>query len=222
MKNIIDYFNNNAFAASLITLFLSAVITIIINIVDKAIDRKNKNKDKKEIEYQNKGELRIERRKLKFNDQINVIYASYKTEDGGDKCVINKKLFNPSNLDYFYLPMQNLGKTAIRELHIAVNNREQTFIAKEETIKSIVDGQYVNHVVSYFNKLLPNEAIVICLNYLKKDKIAKIFSSELTIYYMDNFGNCYSQPLFLNNRKLEGPYIISHEEYIRKTSPNLD
>lgn len=69
MKNIIDYFNNNAFAASLITLFLSAVITIIINIVDKAIDRKNKNIDKKELEYQNKGELRIEvRTKLKFND----------------------------------------------------------------------------------------------------------------------------------------------------------
>lgn len=219
MKNIIDYFNNNAFAASLITLFLSAVITIIINIVDKAIDRKNKNKDKKELEYQNKGELRIEERtKLKFNDQINVLYSSYDNKG----TIINKKIINPNCIDYIYLPMQNIGKAAIRELHIAVNNREQTFIAEEETIKSIVDRQYVNHVVSCFNKLLPNEAIVICLNYLKKDKIAKNISSELTIYYMDDYGNCYSQPLFLNNKKLEGPYKITHEEYIRRTSRYLD
>lgn len=147
-----------------------------------------------------------------------MLYSSFDNKG----TIINKKIINPNCIDYTYLPMQNIGKAAIRELHIAVNNREQTFIAEEETIKSIVDGQYVNHVVSCFNKLLPNEAIVICLNYLKKDKIAKNFSSELTIYYMDDYGNCYSQPLFLNNRKLEGPYKISHEEYIKNTSSIID
>ena len=72
MKNIINYFNDNAFVASLITFCLSTIVTIVINIIDKKIDRKDKEKDNKKNEFQNKGELRIEKYKTpKINDQIN-------------------------------------------------------------------------------------------------------------------------------------------------------
>lgn len=217
MKDIINYFNNNAFITSLITICLSAIITIIINIINKRIERKDKEKDNKRSEYQNRAELRIEKhKKLKFNDQINVTYSSYKAN--GDKSIINKNIAKQNLCDYMYLPITNIGKSAIREMYITVNNRNHTFITEEDRVKSMIKGQYVNFVVPYYNKLLPDESIIILLNFLKKDKIFGTFSAELTIYYMDDYGNCYYQPLFLNDRRLEGPYKIEYKDYRNNTS----
>ena len=73
-------------------------------------------------------------------------------------------------------------------------------------------------VVPYYNKLLPNESILIDLTFLKQDKVFGEFSSELTIYYIDDYGNCYYQPLFLKSRTLEGPYRIEYKDYRKNTS----
>lgn len=217
MKDFINYFNNNAFITSLITICLSALITIVINIIDKRIDRKYKEKDNKRSEYQNRAELRIEKhKKLKFNDQINLIYSSYKAN--GDKSIINKNILKQNFCDYMYLPITNIGKSAIREMYITVNNRNHTFITEEDRVNNMIKSQYVNFVVPYYNKLLPDESIIILLNFLKKDKIFGSFSAELTIYYMDDYGNCYYQPLFLNDRRLEGPYKIEYKDYRNNTS----
>ena len=217
MTKIIEYFNNNAFVASLITLFLSTLITIIINIINKNIDRKDKEIDIKRNEFHNKGELRVDKsRNIKFNDQINILYSSYKIKN--EKCIINENILNPNSLDYIYLPITNIGKTPIREIHVVVNNRNLTFIVEKERIKFLKKSQCVNFVVPYYNKLLPNESILIDLTFLKKDKVFGEFSSELTIYYIDDYGNCYYQPLFLKSRTLEGPYRIEYKDYKKNTS----
>lgn len=217
MNKIIDYFNNNAFVASIITLVLSALITIIINIIDKNIDRKNKEKDIKKDEFHNRGELRINKsRGIKFNDQINILYSRYECK--GEKCIINKNILNPNSLDYIYIPITNIGKTAIREMYITVNNRNITFIIEKEKIKYLIKGQYVNYVVPYFDKLLPNESVLIDLSFMKNDKVFVDFSAELTVYYMDDYGNCYHQPLFLRSKTLEGPYKIEYKDYRKNTS----
>lgn len=217
MTKIIEYFNNNAFVASLITLCLSTLITIIINIINKNIDRKDKEIDIKRNEFHNKGELRVDKsRNIKFNDQINILYSSYKIKN--EKCIINENILNPNSLDYIYLPITNIGKTPIREIHVVVNNRNLTFIVEKERIKFLKKSQCVNFVVPYYNKLLPNESILIDLTFLKKDKVFGEFSSELTIYYIDDYGNCYYQPLFLKSRTLEGPYRIEYKDYRKNTS----
>ena len=217
MSKIIEYFNNNAFVASLITLCLSTLITVIINIINKTIDRREKEIDIKREEFHNKGELRIDKSKnIKFNDRINLIYSSYKAKN--EKCMISKSILNSNNLDYIYLPITNIGKIAINEMYITVNNRKTLFLVENERIKGLVKEQYVNFVVPYYNKILPNESILIDLNFLKGDKVFGSFSSELTFYYKDDYGNLYYQPLFLRDRRFEGPYKIADIDYIKKTS----
>lgn len=218
MTKIIEYFNNNAFITSIITIFLSALATIIINIVDKRIDRKDKEKDIKKIEFNNRAELRIEKhKKLTFNDCIDLLYSSYENINER-KCLINKKVLNQDSLDYMYLPITNIGKTAIHEMYITVNNRNITFIVEKDRIKDLIKGEFVNFVVPYYNKILPKESVLIDLNFLKKDNIFNLFSAELTIYYIDDYGNCYFQPLFLKDRRLEGPYKIKSKYFKKKTS----
>ena len=221
MTKIIEYCNNNAFVTSLITLFLSAAITIAINIINRYIDRKSKENDIKRSEFYDRGELRVDKHKqLKYNDRISLIYSGYENKiiDDCGKYIIDEKVLNSGNLDFVRLSITNIGKMAIREIYVVVNNRNLAFLVEEEKIENLAKGEYINFVVPYFNKLLPNESILIFLYFLKDDKIFGEFSSELTIYYMDDYGNCYYQPLFLKSRTLEGPYRIEYKDYRKNTS----
>lgn len=222
MNDIINYFNNNAFIASIITLILSALITIIINVVERRLNRKDTIKDRKREERLNKGEFRVDRHiKGKHNDKIELIYTDYLRKEGNVQnynCIYNEKNLNKKDVDKIMLPLKNIGYKEICEFYIAVNNRERLVLIEQERIKSAINGKYPNFVIGYYNKILPGESVLITLNFYKESKIFGSFSSELSIYYRDGYGNFYKQPIFLNEERVEGPYIIKSKEYIKETS----
>lgn len=216
MDQIIDYLNNNALVTSLCTLFLSELCAIITVIVDRRIERKNKERDDKKEEFRNKGELRVDKtKKTKHCDRINIIYSSYKKS--GEEYIINKEIMSYEKVDYIYLPLTNIGKVPIKEMYITVNDRNCKFIVEEERIKSLIKNKYLNYVVPYYNKILPNETILMQLSFMEKDKIFKSFSSELTIYFCDEYGNFYKQPIFLKEDRIEGPYKVDEKLYMKET-----
>ena len=222
MKNIINYFNNNAFVASIITLLLSALITVFINIIERKQSRKDIIKDRDRDERLNKGEFRMDRYiKGEFNDNIDLIYTDYKVkfnENRMEDIIYDKKIIDNMQCETIYFPLKNIGNKEICEFYITVNNRAKFVLMERDRIDSAVNGKYANYVVGYYNKILPGESILVGLNYLKNSEIFSI-GSELTIYYRDGYGNFYSQPVFLGEQRVEGPYIVKPKDYLKKTSP---
>ena len=59
MKEILNFINNNAIVASLITLFLSTIIQVIFRRSDRKYNEKQENKKNRRREFENKAELII-------------------------------------------------------------------------------------------------------------------------------------------------------------------
>lgn len=220
---MIDYFNNNAFVASIITLLLSTIINMLVISFERKLNNKESNRERKRNEKINKGEFRIDRfLREEPNDTLKLIYTDYSKNKINDRkfdCYYNKKVINKKYLDKIVIPLKNIGKINISEMYIVCNNREKTILVEEDRIKYLIKGKYPNYVVGYYKKILPSECIIIELYYYRGSKIFGTFSSELTLYYRDGYNNFYFQPIFLDEDvKIEGPYIVNSKEYLIKTS----
>ena len=222
MKDIINYFNNNAFVGSVITLVLTTFINIIINFIERRLNRKDIAKDRLREERLNKGEFRVDKYfKGNFNDSMSLVYTDYeivKYDNGNYDCVYNKKLLDNRNIEGIGLPLRNIGNKEICEMYISVCDKYRCSLIEKDVIKNAVKYKYANYVVGYYNKILPGESIYVVLSYYKGSKVFKPFSAELMIYYRDGYGNFYEQPLFLGEERVEGAYILSSDEYVKKTS----
>ena len=60
MKEIVNFINNNAIVASLITLFLSTLIQVIFRRSDRKYNEKQENKKNRRKEFENKAEFIID------------------------------------------------------------------------------------------------------------------------------------------------------------------
>lgn len=60
MKDIFDFINNNAIAASLITLFITTIIQIVFRKSDRKYNEKQENKKDRKQQFLNKAEFHIE------------------------------------------------------------------------------------------------------------------------------------------------------------------
>lgn len=60
MKEILNFINNNAIVASLITLFLSTLIQVIFRRSDRKYNEKQENKKNRRKKFENKAEFIID------------------------------------------------------------------------------------------------------------------------------------------------------------------
>ena len=122
IKNIIDYINNNAIIASLITLAISTIIQIVMKKSDRNYETKKENRKERKQEFLNKKDVEF-----------------YYSEN-----VLKKDKYKHLR---FYI--KNIGNADINQLDICVTAQKNTMLCDIDSIKYIVDSKfiiYTNHI----------------------------------------------------------------------------
>lgn len=218
IKNIINYINNNAIVASLITLALSTIIQIIMKKSDRKYESKKENKKEKKQEFLNKAELHIEDKKWdsKEKPDICLFITDFKASITDEKDVefhYSIDILKKDKYKHLRFYIRNIGNADINQLDICATSQKNTMLCDIDLIKNIVDNKFVSYSFCYDRKILKNETILIDIAYLEDSKIYNTFSSELALLFRDSYGNLYEQPFFIQQRNLYEPHKISNKEY---------
>jgi len=219
MKEILNFINNNAIVASLITLFLSTIIQVLFRISDRKYNEKQENKKNRRKQFENKAEFIIDNNMEDdgtiphielFMTDFNVKVVNNKTdvEFYYSKDVLNKKKYNHLK---FYL--KNIGNADISELDICATFQKNTMLCEVNEIKFIVENKLINYSYIFDRKIMKEKAIIIDIAYLPGSKICNMFSSEIALIFRDSYGNLYKQPFFLQQENLYEPRPITYKEH---------
>ena len=225
MKEILNFINNNAIVASLITLFLSTIIQVIFRRSDRKYNEKQENKKNRRREFENKAELIINNMEddgtiphihLFMTDfDVKVINNKTDVEFYYSKDILDKKKYNHLK---FYL--KNIGNADINQLDICATAQKNTMLCQVDDIKFLAENKLVNYSYLFDRKIMKGKAIMIDIAYLPDSKICNTFSSELALIFRDSYGNLYEQPFFLQQENLYEPRSITHKEYNIYTKPD--
>lgn len=213
MKNILEYLNNNALAASFITFILSTIIQIIFRIND----RKSRLADIRREESYNKPEFMIENNYTDDHEipRLKLLISDYKikkTKNGIDY-ILDKNITNNKKYKHLYFYIRNIGKSNINELGIAVSNSNSLMLCDINDIERLYNDKLVDFYYLYDRKILKNDVLEIDLSFLENAKIINTFSCELYILYRDQYNNFYKQLFFIGNNNIYEPYKITEKEY---------
>ena len=226
MREILNFINNNAIVASLITLFLSTIIQVFFRRSDRKYNEKQENKKIRMKQFEEKAEFIIDNN-VNDNGTIphvclfmtdfcaKVINNKTKVEFYYSKDVLNKNKYNHLK---FYL--KNIGHADINELTICATAQRNTMLCEINEIKFIVENKLINYSCLFDRKIMREKSIMIDIAYLPDSKIFHPFSSELVLIFKDSYGNLYEQPLFLQHEILYEPKFITYEEYNISTKPD--
>lgn len=226
MKTILNFINNNAIVASLITLFLSTVIQVFFRRSDRKYNEKQENKKNRRKEFENKAEFIIDNNmeddgtiphiEIFMTDfNVKVINNKIEVEFYYSKDILNKKKYNHLK---FYL--KNIGNADINQLDICATAQKNTMLCQVDDIKFLAENKLVNYSYLFYRKIMKGKAIMIDIAYLPDSKICNTFSSELALIFRDSYGNLYEQPFFLQQENLYEPRSITHKEYNIYTKPD--
>ena len=225
MKEILNFINNNAIVASLITLFLSTLIQVFFRISDRKYNEKQENKKNRRKEFENKAEFIINNMEddgtiphihLFMTDfDVKVINNKTDVEFYYSKDILNKKKYNHLK---FYL--KNIGNADINQLDICATAQKNTMLCQVDDIKFFTENKLVNYSYLFDRKIMKGKAIMIDIAYLPDSKICNTFSSELALIFRDSYGNLYEQPFFLQQENLYEPRSITNKEYNIYTKPD--
>ena len=226
MKEILNFINNNAIVASLITLFLSTVIQVFFRRSDRRYNEKQENKKNRRKELENKAEFIIDNNieddgtiphiEIFMTDfNAKVINSKTDIEFYYSKDILNKKKYNHLK---FYL--KNIGNADINQLDICATAQKNTMLCQTDDIKFLAENKLVNYSYLFDRKIMKGKAIMIDIAYLPDSKICNTFSSELALIFRDSYGNLYEQPFFLQQKNLYEPRSITHKEYNIYTKPD--
>ena len=218
LKKIIGFINNNAIIASLISIAVSTIISIIMKKSDRRYDEKREKIKERKQEFLNKAELHIEDEKWdsKEKPDICLFMTDFITSINDEKDVefhYSKDVLKKDKYKHLKFYIKNIGNADINQLDICTTNHKNTMLCDIDLIKSIVDSKFVCYSYCYDRKILKNEVILIDIAYLEDSKICNTFSSELALLFRDSYGNLYEQPFFIQQRNLYEPHRISNKEY---------
>ena len=227
MKEVLNFINNNAIVASLITLFLSSLIQVFFRRSDRKYNEKQENKRNRRKEFENKAEFIINNNMEDdgtiphihlFMTDFNVKVINNKTdvEFHYSKDVLNKKKY--SHLKFY---LKNIGNADINQLEICATAQKNTMLCQVDDIKVFTENKLVNYSYLFDRKIMKEKAVMIDIAYLPDSKICNTFSSELLLIFRDSYGNLYEQPFFLQQKNLYEPRSITHKEYNIYTKPDI-
>lgn len=219
MKEIFNYINNNAIAASLITLALTTLIQIVFRKSDRKYSEKIDNKKEKRREFENKAELFIENN---IEDdgtipRINLFMTDFKVKVSKNKDEVNfyysKDALNKEKYKHMIFYLRNVGNADINQLDICVTSQRNVMLCDIKILNIIVNNNFVNYNYCFDRKIMKGKAIVIDIAYLEDSRICNVFSSELALLYRDSYNNLYEQPFFIQQKNLYEPSKISNRDY---------
>lgn len=225
MKEIIDFFNDNAIVTSLLTLGITFIKDYLSKRSDRKYNKKQEMLKERKEEFLNKAELHIEEEKWdsKEKPDICIFITDFEVSIDATKEVsfnYSKNILKKDGYKHLRFYMKNIGNADINQLDICATNQRNTMLCDIDSIKYIVDSKFVNYSYCYDRKILKNDIILIDIAFLEDSKIRNTFSSELALLFRDSYGNLYEQPFFLQQRNLYEPHRITSKEYKIYTLPD--
>ncbi len=227
MSKIIEYINDNAIVASLITLFLSTIIQIIFRKNDRKYNDEKDRKKESKREYENKAELLIDNN---IEDDgtipcINLFMSDFEVKVSKDKQDVmfyySKDILKSKKYKHLTFYMKNIGNADINQLDICVTNQRYHMICHLDNLENIVKDNFVNYNYCYDRKILKGRIIKIDIAYLKDSKIFGFATSELALLFKDSYNNLYEQPFFVQRKNLYEPYKITNKKYRLFINPDV-
>lgn len=226
MKDILNFINNNAIVASLITLFLSTVIQVFFRRSDRRYNEKQENKKNRRKEFENKAEFIIDNN---IEDDGTIPHIEIFMTDFNAKVINNKTdvefyyskdILNKKEYNHLKFYLKNIGNADINQLDICATAQKNTMLCQVDDIKFFTENKLVNYSYLFDRKIMKGKAIMIDIAYLPDSKICNTFSSELALIFRDSYGNLYEQPFFLQQENLYEPRSITNKEYNIYTKPD--
>ncbi|MBQ6841172.1 MAG: hypothetical protein IJO63_03565 [Bacilli bacterium] len=219
MKEILNYINNNAILASLLTLLVSTIIQIFFRRSDRKYNEKQEKKKNKRNQFENKPEFVIVNGLDNYESipHIDLFMTDFIANVAKDKTNVEfyyfKDVLNKEKYKHLRFCLKNIGNTDIDYLDICVTSQRNNMLCDVESIKLFVENKAVNYNYLFDRKVLKGTSILIDIAYLPDSKIFSSLSSELSILFRDSYGNLYAQPFFLQRENLYAPRAITYKEY---------
>lgn len=214
-----DFWNSN---------FVSAVtgglIAIAASIVTYRLQRKDAEKKEIRENFKNKAELSVNEC-FKVNGdnvrEISVIPCPYKAKLNKDEFIdteISKVYSNKQKLKHEIIYLENIGKSDINELEVAIADPKNRAILNAETSSDFISNGLISYGVMLDRKIRVGEAIELNIYYDEKAPISDTISASIEIYYRDSINNVCAQPLFIKERKIYEPQLIEYSEWREQVS----
>ena len=218
-----DFLNNNVIS-TVIGAIIGGVIAIIAG--DIAYRRQRKDAERKEIRenFKNKAELSINEWFKVNGDNVKEIYAipcpytAKLNNNGFVDTEIPKSYSNKEKLKREIIYLENIGKSDINELEIAIADPKNVAILNAETAKDFIENGYISYGVKLDRKIRIGEALELNIYYDEKTPIDDIASASIEIYYRDSINNVCAQPLFVKERKIYEPRLVDYSEWREQVS----
>ena len=200
-----DFLNNNV-VSTIIGAIVGGIIAIIAG--DITYRRQRKDAEKKEIRenFKNKAELSVNECFKVNGDNVREIYVipcPYKAKlnkDGFIDTEISKVYSNKQKLKHEIIYLENIGKSDINELEVAIADPKNCAILNAETSSDFISNGLISYGVMLDRKIRVGEAIELNIYYDEKAPISDTISASIEIYYRDSINNVCAQPLFIKER----------------------
>lgn len=218
-----DFWNSNIVATIAGTVVGGLIAAIASNITYRM---QQKDAEKKELRenFKQKAELAVNEW-FEHNGcnvkEMHVIPCPYDAKLDSDGLVgtkIPKIYSNIEKLKRKVIFLENIGRSDINELEIAITNPKNTAILNAKTANEFVKKGFISYGVKLDRKIRIGEAIELVIYYDEKVPIVDILSASIEVYYRDSINNVCAQPLFVKERKIYEPRLIDYSEWHDRVS----
>ena len=223
---MLNFLNNNAgFVAILVVIVGWALSSITTLILYRRQKKDDEGKDTKE-RFRHKAEFICSQYFRDNGDNVKKLeatFCTYQSSIGKNGTVIvsyPKELLDKTKIKTKYFYFENIGKSDINELEVAVSNPKATALILESNKKSFMKDGTISYSVSLDQKIRKGEALELIIHYLENDPVLSILSSSLEIYYRDSLHNICRQFFFPEQRKIYEPSLVSQKEWREHVSVN--
>ena len=219
MEKVINFINNNAIVASLITLFMSTIIQVLFKISDRKYNEKCENIKERRKQFENKAEFII------FNDleeettiqKIELVMTDFKYQIidhiPGVEFYYSNDILDSKKYKHLKFCLKNIGNADVNQLTLCATFKKNTMLCHVNDIDFYVKNKLVNYDYLFDRKIMRGNSIIIDIAYLPNSKICNMFSCEIALIFKDSYGNLYEQPFFIQKGNLYEPRLITYEEY---------
>lgn len=220
MQKIFRFINENAIVASIITLFLNALLNFIITNYFKKKDISERKKEiirqENQKHFENKPELYVVENDEKLSVSISVFLGMFKVKYNDNKnfkIIYSKSIKNRNKHNFKDIVLENIGKSDIECLDLCLNDKKGIMLTDYNDLAELVDNGLICCNYCYDRKIRAGEKIKIRIYFEKDIQPVLLFASTLLLLFEDSNHQWWEQPFFYEKDNVYSPYKISYETY---------
>ena len=218
-----DFWNNNI-VATVTGALVGGLIAMTASGITYRMQRKDAEKKEIRENFKHKAELTVNEWFKDNGDNVKEIYVipcpyiAKLNNEGFVDTEIPKVYSNKEKLKREIIYLENIGKSDINELEVAIADPKNCAILNAKTSSDFIGNGLISYGVMLDRKIRVGEAMELNIYYDEKAPISDTISASIEIYYRDSINNVCAQPLFVKERKIYEPRLIEYSEWRKQVS----